>query len=85
MIQYVKRVLSSNFLVDSKKSNSFSFTLAKWYRYTTVFFKTKFAKHGFQTLFFKSVGDTLQTICFANKVFVFETHRRYTTVTLFRK
>jgi len=50
------------------------------------FSKTKFAKNTvFETLFFKSVADTLQTLCFANNVFVFETPTRYTTDTLFRK
>jgi len=39
----------------------------------------------FETLFFKSVADTLQTLFFAIKVFVFETPTRYTTDTLFRK
>jgi len=54
--------------------------------HTLRFFqKQSLRKTVFETLFFKSVANTLQTLCFANKVIVLQTHRRYTTGTLFRK
>jgi len=41
------------------------------------FQKQSFRNTAFETLFFKSVADTLQTLCFANKVFVFEQKHNY--------